>query len=181
MKNFNRDNQSGGRRFGDRNSARHSMHQAICSDCGRECEVPFRPTGDRPVYCSSCFEKHGNTNPARSGEKNYQRSGFSDKKMFKAVCDKCGKECEVPFRPTGDKPVYCSNCFDKGGNASSKGPDQVKQQLEALNNKLDKILKILAPVALQESAPKPESKKSKVNKTLAKVAPKKIKAKKKKK
>ena len=32
-------------------------HRAICADCKKECEVPFRPTGDRPVYCKECFSK----------------------------------------------------------------------------------------------------------------------------
>jgi CxxC-x17-CxxC domain-containing protein len=32
--------------------------KAICSDCKKECEVPFRPTGDRPVYCKECFPRH---------------------------------------------------------------------------------------------------------------------------
>jgi CxxC-x17-CxxC domain-containing protein len=31
--------------------------------------------------------------------------------MFAATCSKCGKETEVPFRPTNGKPVYCSDCF----------------------------------------------------------------------
>jgi len=34
------------------------MHKAKCADCGNECEVPFKPSGDRPVYCSECFQKH---------------------------------------------------------------------------------------------------------------------------
>lgn len=32
--------------------------KAICSDCGKECEVPFKPTQGRPVYCRDCFRKH---------------------------------------------------------------------------------------------------------------------------
>jgi CxxC-x17-CxxC domain-containing protein len=31
------------------------MHKAVCADCGKNCEVPFKPSGDRPVYCKSCF------------------------------------------------------------------------------------------------------------------------------
>lgn len=31
------------------------MHKAVCADCGKNCEVPFRPSGDRPVYCKNCF------------------------------------------------------------------------------------------------------------------------------
>ncbi len=34
------------------------MHKATCSDCGKECEVPFKPTDGRPVYCNECFAKH---------------------------------------------------------------------------------------------------------------------------
>jgi CxxC-x17-CxxC domain-containing protein len=34
------------------------MHKATCSDCGKECEVPFRPAEDRPVYCRDCLPKH---------------------------------------------------------------------------------------------------------------------------
>ena len=34
------------------------FHKATCSDCGQECEVPFKPTEGRPVYCRNCFQKH---------------------------------------------------------------------------------------------------------------------------
>jgi len=33
------------------------LHKAICADCNKECEVPFRPSQDRPVYCKECFSK----------------------------------------------------------------------------------------------------------------------------
>jgi CxxC-x17-CxxC domain-containing protein len=31
--------------------------------------------------------------------------------MYPAVCSKCGNACEVPFRPDGQRPVSCKNCF----------------------------------------------------------------------
>ncbi len=34
------------------------MHKAVCADCKKECEVPFKPREDRPVYCKDCFSKH---------------------------------------------------------------------------------------------------------------------------
>ncbi len=46
----------GGRGGYDRGPA--EMHKAVCSDCGQECEVPFKPTEGRPVYCKNCFPKH---------------------------------------------------------------------------------------------------------------------------
>lgn len=50
--------------------------------------------------------------------KNFQRGGFRggdnrDRQMFQAICSNCGKPCEVPFKPTGDKPVFCNDCFNK--------------------------------------------------------------------
>jgi DNA-directed RNA polymerase len=42
------------------------------------------------------------------------KSGFGGagpRKMHKAVCAECGQECEVPFKPTEGKPVYCRDCF----------------------------------------------------------------------
>jgi CxxC-x17-CxxC domain-containing protein len=139
MNSYNQDNRSSGgrdsrkRRFGGRDSGRSSMHKAICDECGKECEVPFRPTGDKPVYCSECFEKRGNVSPRRSGGGDFRRPSFDDKQMFQAVCDECGRECEVPFRPTGDKPVYCSRCFESKGNISprrSGGRDSRRQSFD---------------------------------------------------
>lgn len=42
--------------YGGNRSAR-TMFKAICADCNNECEVPFRPTQGRPVYCQQCFSK----------------------------------------------------------------------------------------------------------------------------
>jgi CxxC-x17-CxxC domain-containing protein len=32
-------------------------HAAVCNGCGEQAMVPFEPRNDRPVYCSSCFDK----------------------------------------------------------------------------------------------------------------------------
>jgi CxxC-x17-CxxC domain-containing protein len=71
MRDFDRGpRRDGGRREGGRgggfrggggggfNRGPREMHKAVCSDCGKECEVPFKPSGDRPVYCKDCFMKH---------------------------------------------------------------------------------------------------------------------------
>ncbi len=44
--------------FQSRDSTPREMHKATCADCGEECEVPFKPKEDRPVYCRGCFAKH---------------------------------------------------------------------------------------------------------------------------
>lgn len=33
------------------------MHKAVCSECKQECEVPFKPTEGKPVYCKECYAK----------------------------------------------------------------------------------------------------------------------------
>ena len=47
---------STGSGFGRERSQRE-MHPAVCSNCGKDTLVPFLPRGDKPVYCSTCFEQ----------------------------------------------------------------------------------------------------------------------------
>jgi len=51
-------NRSGGNRGGSFNREPREMHKAICAECHKECEVPFKPTEGKPVYCRECFQKH---------------------------------------------------------------------------------------------------------------------------
>ena len=38
------------------------MHKVTCSDCGKECDVPFKPLAGKPVYCRDCYQNHKKTN-----------------------------------------------------------------------------------------------------------------------
>ena len=64
MNHQNRDRRGGSGGFGGgfrRNSFNNGpreMHKAICADCKQDCEVPFKPTEGKPVYCRECFSKH---------------------------------------------------------------------------------------------------------------------------
>ena len=42
---------------GEYNRGPKELHKAVCSDCKKECEVPFKPRGDRPIYCRECYSK----------------------------------------------------------------------------------------------------------------------------
>ena len=86
------------------------MHKATCSDCGAECEVPFKPTEGKPVRCQDCFRKN---RPQRSNFGGNRRFDRSPREMHKTTCAECKQECEVPFKPTEGKPVYCKECFMK--------------------------------------------------------------------
>jgi len=56
--NKNRGGFGGGSRsgFGGGRREQREMHKAICSQCKKECEVPFKPTQGKPVYCRECFQ-----------------------------------------------------------------------------------------------------------------------------
>ncbi len=43
--------------YGSYDRPRREMHPAVCAQCGQDTEVPFLPRGDRPVYCSACFDQ----------------------------------------------------------------------------------------------------------------------------
>ena len=76
--------------------------------------------------------------------------------MYPAMCAECGSPCEVPFRPSAGKPVFCKSCFgNKGGrkNRSDSAPaKQGPDQFAALHAKLDKIISTLALAKEQSSA-----------------------------
>ncbi len=159
------------------------MYKAICANCGKDCEVPFRPTGDRPVYCSNCFKDMGGAGPRRPEGGDFRKQGFDKKRMFKAVCATCGKDCEVPFQPSVGKSVYCNDCFKKSDGARGKNSGQPGGQLDAINAKLDKILNLLSGSSSGGAAKKEKTAESKqeLKKPAAKkTAAKKSKSKKKK-
>ena len=41
--------------YNDFNSAPREMHKATCTKCKKECQVPFKPTEGKPVYCKECY------------------------------------------------------------------------------------------------------------------------------
>lgn len=49
----------------------------------------------------------------RRGGRNFKRNDDGPREMHKAVCSECGEECEVPFKPTEGKPVFCKECYRK--------------------------------------------------------------------
>jgi CxxC-x17-CxxC domain-containing protein len=57
---MNYENKGGFRPTGPRNMhmGHREMHKATCDDCKQETEVPFKPSGDRPVYCRECYQNH---------------------------------------------------------------------------------------------------------------------------
>lgn len=83
----------------------------VCKECGQEFTFTARDQEfyakqgyeNKPQRCKVCRDKR----KAERGELKPERQ------MFDAICADCGKECQVPFQPREDKPVYCRECFEK--------------------------------------------------------------------
>ena len=92
-----------------------------CADCRQEfvftaSEQQFY--ADRqfsePRRCPSCrASRKASRGTGGSSGGGYSSGGYDrgPREMFSATCSSCGREAQVPFRPSGAKPVYCSDCF----------------------------------------------------------------------
>ncbi|MFA6462024.1 MAG: CxxC-x17-CxxC domain-containing protein [Candidatus Woesearchaeota archaeon] len=104
---------------------------------------------DRPER--SGFGRRERSDAPRYGGRSSDRprGGFGDRdkpyqEQFDVICDKCGKECKVPFKPTRGKPVFCSECFSKKEEGGEfRGGGSSSRDLEEINEKLDKIMRAL--------------------------------------
>ncbi len=72
-----------------------------------------------PSRCPDCRAQR----KASGGFGGRSRGGSSGgaREMFEATCSACGKTCQVPFKPSGEKPVYCSDCFQGQRSGGSGG------------------------------------------------------------
>ncbi len=96
----------------------------VCRDCSAEFvftagEQEFyaqKGFTNQPSRCPDCrraakASRGGGGSSYSSGGGSYGGGGRSERTMHPAVCSACGKETMVPFVPSNDKPVYCSDCF----------------------------------------------------------------------
>ena len=123
----------------------------------RKREGPGRPRDRDSGDSGGGFRSRGSFDNRRKG------GAFE---LHTARCDKCGEMCEVPFKPTNNKPVYCRDCFtqrnespnfekfdrfesgsrrnDSARSAAAAAPDNTtKKAIAQINKKLDKILTLL--------------------------------------
>lgn len=79
----------------------------------------------------------------RGGFQPGRREGQGQLELTEILCDKCGKHAKVPFKPNENKPVYCRDCFRKPGEVKNKASGPNLNQLEQINQKLDRIMEAL--------------------------------------
>ncbi len=134
---------------------------------------PNNFNNDRPRRDFGGNNKFGGNKSFGGDRPRFSGGRDEDRPMYPATCGECGKSCQVPFRPSGDKPVLCSDCFgnsrgesrggdrnDRGGRDFTKpsyapkntfhsgnenrGNDDMKKQFDTLSNKLDTIITLLS-------------------------------------
>lgn len=85
------------------------MYQDItlkCKDCGEDFVFT---AGEQEFYAEKGFQNQPQRcKNCRQARKN---AGKPQREMYEAVCAKCGKPAKIPFQPSEDRPVYCSECF----------------------------------------------------------------------
>ena len=95
-----------------------------CSDCGGEFTFT---SGEQEFHQSKGFTNEPRRCPScrtvRRGSEGGDgaRGGGGSREMFSATCATCGKEARVPFEPRGDRPVYCSDCFQSQPRSGGSG------------------------------------------------------------
>ena len=102
---------------GNRGGGHLELFPAVCADCGKDCEVPFRPTGDKPVYCRDCFGKPGRSNVGR----NDRPSGDF-------------RRDASPQREYRSEPA---KAYDESGH------DAIKRHLDKIESRVDRVLELL--------------------------------------
>ena len=92
-----------------------------CADCGQEftftaSEQAFyaeKGFTDAPKRCKVCRQARKAQRNTSSGYGDDSSGGYDrpPRQMYDATCADCGKIAQVPFQPTGSRPVYCNDCF----------------------------------------------------------------------
>jgi len=131
----------GGFRGGDRGPV--TMTKVICDECKKPCEVPFRPTAGKPVYCTACFGGKREGGNDRGGDR-FPRKSFG------------GGDYKTPPRT------------DFGNDINKVSGAEIKKLLESMNSKMDNLVKILGGNTTNKPVVSPAPEKAK---EVVKVAP----------
>jgi CxxC-x17-CxxC domain-containing protein len=103
-----------------------------CKECGKEF---LFSAGEQAFYHEKRFQheptrcRNCRTARKQGGTGNFPSDSGGNRALFAATCSECGKETQVPFKPTPGKPVYCRECFQKRG-ANNRPPRRSPAYLE---------------------------------------------------
>ncbi|MBC7335050.1 MAG: zinc-ribbon domain containing protein [Clostridia bacterium] len=90
----------------------------VCRDCGRTFVFT---AGEQEFYAEKGFQNEPSRCPScraarrqvRASVGGARRPGSANRALYRVVCADCGREAELPFQPTGGRPVYCPECFSR--------------------------------------------------------------------
>ncbi len=107
--------------------AKTTMHKTVCDACHKPCEVPFKPNGQKQVFCDACFAKTRQTETS-----DYVRR--KDKTVFDG--------------PDSGKPFQTSETFTSSiatpGDAKIA---ELKREINSVNAKLDKLIDLVSKLS----------------------------------
>lgn len=81
-----------------------------CKECGNQFVFT---ASEQEFYAEKGFQNEPARCPGCRMARRRQRNSRSEREMFNVICAECGRETQVPFKPTEDRPVYCSDCYQK--------------------------------------------------------------------
>jgi CxxC-x17-CxxC domain-containing protein len=129
------------------------LFPATCSECGKSCEVPFRPSSDKPVYCSTCFGMKKSANESRGT--NHQS-------------DKGSHEYKRPEAHKTHQEHHPSQHNATRGVGNDVITD-LKRQITGLEVKLNRILDLINPAMPSPKKASPERERTVVKEALKKT------------
>ena len=105
-----------------------------------------------PVRCPSCRANRRTTRPEdREEAPSYgvfvSWGGRTPRQLHAATCHECGQTTEIPFMPRGDRPVFCSNCYNVVRERQEAAELAAQQRLASL---------VSASAATEAAKPAPE-------------------------
>ena len=80
-----------------------------CKECGAEFTFS---ASEQEFYAEKGFQNEPARCPqCRAARKRQRNNDRPEREMFSVVCAECGRETQVPFKPSEDRPVYCRDCY----------------------------------------------------------------------
>lgn len=110
--------------FTDQTLSCRDCQQTFTFTAGEQEFYESRGLTNAPSRCPECRAAHKQSN---RGQRDFSGGGggrvrdYESRQMYSATCASCGEETQVPFQPRGDRPVYCSVCYQAQRPGLSNG------------------------------------------------------------
>ena len=155
-------------KFGDRGD--RPMHKATCSECANTCEVPFRPTGEKPVFCNNCFgdKREGQSNSYTSTPRFEKKSFDRTERSFTPATNTIAAR---PDRRVDDLKLLVDSLHAKIDRMESAIKHTMNPVVASVPKEVSKPVAAVTPTKVSAPAKMVGKKEEKI---VAKVAPKKV-------